>query len=69
MISWIAASIVLVGNFALIKYKSWWCFILLLIGNLIYFGYWMYQREWATAILAAVFVAQYFIGIVTWKQK
>jgi len=68
-LSWVAASIIFLGNFILIKNKSWKVFIIFAIGNMLYAFYWITQHQWATLLLVSLFVFQNIYGIIRWQKE
>lgn len=68
-LSWVAATIIFLGNFLLIKSKSWKVFIVFAIGNTLYAYYWITQRQWATLLLVSLFVFQNIYGIIKWRKE
>ena len=69
MISWIASGLVLIGNVILIKYKSWWTFVIFLVGNTLFAFDWFFKKEWAVFVLVIVFIFQNIWGIRSWRKK
>jgi len=67
--SWTASVLIFLGNFILIKMKSWKAFVIFLIGNSLFAYYWLVKQEWATLILVCLFIAQNILGIVDWRKK
>lgn len=66
---WVAAALMLAGNYLIIKYKSWVSFIVLGFGNLLYLIYWFIRQEWATMILVSVFLGMNVWGLIKWSKE
>jgi len=68
-IDWIAAVLLWVGNIILIKRKSWVCFYVYFIANVLWFIHWLNRQEWAAMILVGTFMIQNIWGIVSWRKN
>jgi hypothetical protein len=66
---WIAAVLLWVGNFILIKKKHWVCFVIFAVANTMWFVYWFTKHEWAAMILVASFLAMNVWGVISWRKK
>lgn len=69
MISWIASAIIFIGNIVLIKTKSWYTFLIFLVGNSLFAYYWFTKKEWAVLILVTLFICQNLWGIISWRKN
>jgi len=68
-ISWLASTLIFIGNIVLIKTKSWKTFLWFMIGNGLFTYYWIVKHEWATLLLVILFLGQNIYGIVKWRKN
>lgn len=66
---WIATVLTMVGQVVLIKWKTWFAFVIYLVGNTFWIIYWLGKKEYAALFIVSWFWILNWWGIIKWRRE